>query len=237
MEVLFYGSQRTITRVKLFLSKDMENRTKFTENINTSLTFSGWDFFTGDDPTRWVSILFSVLAALIFVLSRRGNVKSVERHLSAYVSLVDGCALRSSYVNQSTAMENGYIFVQDNGTVIMKVDDTTTLPMGTNRPRSVSYGHSICCDLPKQSFHKSVRITSKKQYTTGLFISDINRAPWGCGKLDIVAQLSASCPDIIEAIWPAFWTVGGNWPYVGKFSFPDLHLILKSLYRTGKSMS
>jgi len=52
MEVLFYGSQRTITRVKLFLSKDMENRTKFTENINTSLTFSGWDFFTGDDPTR-----------------------------------------------------------------------------------------------------------------------------------------------------------------------------------------
>jgi hypothetical protein len=42
----------------------------------------------------------------------------------------------------------------------------------------------------------SVRISSKKQYNTGLFILDINRAPWGC------------------AVWPAWWTLGGNWPYV-----------------------
>ncbi|THV01837.1 hypothetical protein K435DRAFT_654609, partial [Dendrothele bispora CBS 962.96] len=34
-------------------------------------------------------------------------------------------------------------------------------------------------------------------YNTGLFILDINRAPWGC------------------AIWPAWWTVrGGQWPFV-----------------------
>jgi len=83
-----------------------------------------------------------------------------------------------NYVNQSTAVANGYIFVEDDGTVIMKADDNTTLPMGVNRD--------------------SVRITSQAQYNTGLFILDLTRAPWGC------------------AIWPAFWTVGGDWPKNGE---------------------
>ncbi|KAJ7786062.1 hypothetical protein B0H16DRAFT_16358 [Mycena metata] len=48
----------------------------------------------------------------------------------------------------------------------MKGDDTTWLPEGQNR--------------------SSVRITSNPQYNTGLFILDLNRAPWGCG------------------VWPAF---------------------------------
>ncbi|KIM84419.1 glycoside hydrolase family 16 protein, partial [Piloderma croceum F 1598] len=47
----------------------------------------------------------------------------------------------------------------------------------------------------------SVRITSNTSYNTGLFILDLNHAPWGCG------------------VWPAFWvlyTVGPNWPQGGE---------------------
>lgn len=40
----------------------------------------------------------------------------------------------------------------------------------------------------------SVRITSKKSYNHGLFILDLAHMPFGCGT------------------WPAFWTVGPNWP-------------------------
>jgi hypothetical protein len=83
-----------------------------------------------------------------------------------------------NYVDQSTAVANGFVYVQDDGTVIMKADDNTTLPLGVNRD--------------------SVRITSQAQYTTGLFLLDLNRAPWGC------------------AVWPAFWTVGTNWPNNGE---------------------
>ncbi|KAJ6509561.1 glycoside hydrolase family 16 protein [Mycena vitilis] len=83
-----------------------------------------------------------------------------------------------NYVNQTYAFENGLAYVNDDGTVVMKGDNTTWLPEGTNR--------------------SSVRISSNAQYNTGLFILDLNRAPWGCG------------------VWPAFWTVGGGqWPYEG----------------------
>ncbi|PPQ75683.1 hypothetical protein CVT24_001928 [Panaeolus cyanescens] len=83
-----------------------------------------------------------------------------------------------TFVDQATAQQKGYISTQPDGTVIMKADDTNTLDLGT--------------------FRESVRIQSNKQYTTGLFILDLNRAPWGC------------------AIWPAFWTVGDNWPANGE---------------------
>ena len=42
---------------------------------------------------------------------------------------------RRSYVDQQTAVDQGYIFVEDDGTVIMKADDTTVLPLGQNRSR------------------------------------------------------------------------------------------------------
>ncbi|KAJ6511907.1 glycoside hydrolase family 16 protein [Mycena vitilis] len=74
--------------------------------------------------------------------------------------------LFGSYVNKTYAFENGLAYVNDDGTVGMKGDNTTWLPEGTNR--------------------SSVRISSNAQYNTGLFILDLNRAPWGCG------------------VWPAF---------------------------------
>jgi len=45
----------------------------------------------------------------------------------------------------------------------------------------------------------SVRISSRAAYNTGLFILDLDMAPWGCG------------------VWPAFWTLGdGTWPWNGE---------------------
>jgi len=44
----------------------------------------------------------------------------------------------------------------------------------------------------------SVRLTSIKAWTKGLFIIDLSHMPVGCGT------------------WPAFWTVGPNWPYSGE---------------------
>lgn len=45
---------------------------------------------------------------------------------------------------------------------------------------------------------KSVRIASAKRYSGGLFIADIKHMPTGL------------------ATWPAFWTVGTNWPNHGE---------------------
>lgn len=84
-----------------------------------------------------------------------------------------------NYVNASTAFSSGLAYVLDNGKVVMKGDNTSWLAAGQNR--------------------NSVRISSNAQYQTGLFILDVDRAPWGCG------------------VWPAFWTIGnGQWPYFGE---------------------
>ncbi|EKM61024.1 glycoside hydrolase family 16 protein [Phanerochaete carnosa HHB-10118-sp] len=84
-----------------------------------------------------------------------------------------------NYTTADFAFANGLAYVDDNGTVFMKGDDTTQLAAGVYR--------------------NSVRISSQAQYNTGLFILDLNRAPWGCG------------------VWPAWWTVGGGqWPYTGE---------------------
>ncbi|KAF8224169.1 glycoside hydrolase family 16 protein [Tricholoma matsutake] len=84
-----------------------------------------------------------------------------------------------NFVDAQTAFSKSLAYVQSDGTVIIKGDDTSTLPLG--------------------AFRDSVRIQSQTQYNTGLFILDLNRAPWGCGT------------------WPAFWTIGGGqWPYGGE---------------------
>ncbi|KAF9569594.1 glycoside hydrolase family 16 protein [Agrocybe pediades] len=83
-----------------------------------------------------------------------------------------------NYVNKTAAFESGLVYVENDGKVIMTADMTSRLPRG--------------------QFRDSVRIESLATYTTGLFILDLNTAPWGC------------------AVWPAFWTVGGDWPWNGE---------------------
>ncbi|KAG9025344.1 hypothetical protein FRB95_010267 [Tulasnella sp. JGI-2019a] len=56
-------------------------------------------------------------------------------------------------------------------------------------------------------YRKSPRIQSYKTYTGGLFVLDVERTPYGCG------------------VWPAFWTVGGNWPSNGEIDvYEGVHL-------------
>lgn len=53
----------------------------------------------------------------------------------------------------------------------------------------------------RRSLHLSVRITSKKTWSSGLFIADFAQVPHGC------------------SVWPAYWSVGPNWPTGGKCLF------------------
>jgi hypothetical protein len=84
-----------------------------------------------------------------------------------------------TYVDKATAFADNLSYISWDDKVIMKGDDTSTLQAGQNRA--------------------SVRVSSNAIYNTGLFLLDINRAPWGCG------------------VWPAFWTLGnGTWPATGE---------------------
>lgn len=84
-----------------------------------------------------------------------------------------------TFVDEQTAFSSGLVYVTSDNQVIMHGDNTTWLPLGTNR--------------------SSVRISSQAMYNTGLFVLDLDMAPWGCG------------------VWPAFWTLGsGTWPYNGE---------------------
>ncbi|VDC03456.1 unnamed protein product [Peniophora sp. CBMAI 1063] len=53
-------------------------------------------------------------------------------------------------------------------------------------------------DLPSGTDRKSVRITSVEKWSSGLILADFEQMPHGCG------------------VWPAFWTVGANWPQDGE---------------------
>ena len=84
------------------------------------------------------------------------------------------------YVNEQTALQYGFINSSDTAPVYMGVDHTGYYSTsGGGRP--------------------SVRISTRKSWTHGLFIGDFNHQPGGvCGT------------------WPAFWTIGPNWPYNGE---------------------
>jgi len=80
------------------------------------------------------------------------------------------------YVDNNTAFSRGYVWAGSN-LVYMGVDHTNNAPNG----------------------RQSVRITSNKSWTKGLFVLILSHMPGGqCGS------------------WPAFWTVGANWPNNGE---------------------
>ncbi|GIJ98291.1 hypothetical protein Aspvir_000407 [Aspergillus viridinutans] len=85
-----------------------------------------------------------------------------------------------TYVNQSSAEQSGLVKVTSSGSFYMGVDYENTL--NANGPG-----------------RESVRIESKKYYTEGLYVIDIEHMPGSiCGT------------------WPAFWSVGKDWPNDGE---------------------
>jgi hypothetical protein len=83
-----------------------------------------------------------------------------------------------NYQDQSDAQNVGLINTNNNQ-VYLGVDHTTLNPGSAGR--------------------KSVRVSSNKAYTHGLFIADI-----------------AHMPGSICGVWPAFWLFGPNWPNSGE---------------------
>ena len=81
-------------------------------------------------------------------------------------------------MSQSDATSQNLAYVNPAGQAIMRADNTTT----GNR--------------------KSVRISTQKTYTGGLFVIDLEHLPTGVGT------------------WPAFWTFGPNWPNSGEIDVP-----------------
>ncbi|KAI9646866.1 hypothetical protein NHQ30_004866 [Ciborinia camelliae] len=82
-----------------------------------------------------------------------------------------------SYQSQSAASAQGLINT-NNGQIYLGVDYTTYNPAAGRA---------------------SVRLSSNKSYTHGLFIADI-----------------AHMPGSICGVWPAYWLFGPNWPYSGE---------------------
>jgi len=81
-----------------------------------------------------------------------------------------------TYASQAQADQWGLIKI-NNGKVEI-YSDHTTVASGSGR--------------------RSVRLTSKKAWNSGLFLLDLEHMPTGCGT------------------WPAWWTVGPNWPAGGE---------------------
>ncbi|EGN96843.1 glycoside hydrolase family 16 protein [Serpula lacrymans var. lacrymans S7.3] len=89
-----------------------------------------------------------------------------------------------NYQSQSDAQSKGLAYVNssDNSTVL-RVDSWSSVQSGGNRD--------------------SVRISSMKNYTGGLFILDASNMPTGCGT------------------WPSFWSTGPNWPLAGEIDIVE----------------
>ncbi|KAI0272489.1 glycoside hydrolase family 16 protein [Gloeopeniophorella convolvens] len=85
---------------------------------------------------------------------------------------------RVKYLSHADASKAGIAYVQSDNTTVLAVDSTTDLSNGANR--------------------NSVRISTTKTYSRGLFIADFFAMPHGCG------------------VWPAWWSSGPNWPNAGE---------------------
>ncbi|KAG8957680.1 hypothetical protein FRC00_003644 [Tulasnella sp. 408] len=96
-----------------------------------------------------------------------------------HMAIEDPTHGRVNYTDQAFAIAQNLTFVSKD-TIVMRADSWTTLdPSGPGR--------------------NSVRIQSKKQYTTNVVVMDTRHMPEGC------------------ATWPAFWTtLVDNWPANGE---------------------
>lgn len=112
---------------------------------------------------------------LTYTISERMNGSSFFDHFD-YYSETDPANGLVTYLSESSATWSNLTYASDSS-AILRVDSTSTGT--TNR--------------------NSVRITSKNQWDTGLFVFDILHAPYGC------------------ATWPAVWLSDpNNWPEHGE---------------------
>ncbi|KAK6373558.1 hypothetical protein LTS17_008050 [Exophiala oligosperma] len=74
----------------------------------------------------------------------------------------------------------------------------------SSQPTYIGSDYTTLIGNPNGAGRPSVRISTKRSWTHGLFIGDFNHSPAGiCGT------------------WPAFWTLGPNWPYNGEIDIME----------------
>ncbi|EXJ87868.1 hypothetical protein A1O1_04795 [Capronia coronata CBS 617.96] len=141
---------------------------------------------------------FHFLSALLFyfshVLCQTGSVYQLDSEYSG-TNFFDGWDFYTggdptggfvTYYSRSSAQLTGLINSSDSSPVYIGSDYTNTISSTSAAGRP------------------SVRISTQRSWTHGLFIGDFNHAPGGvCGS------------------WPAFWTLGPNWPYNGEIDIME----------------
>jgi hypothetical protein len=69
----------------------------------------------------------------------------------------------------------------------------------------------------------SVRISTTAKYNQGLWILDVEQAPWGCGTFSLYTLSEGSRGNdmakliyLSSGTWPAYWSTNENWPNDGE---------------------
>ncbi|KIX92161.1 uncharacterized protein Z520_12154 [Fonsecaea multimorphosa CBS 102226] len=122
--------------------------------------------------------------------------------LAGLVSLsTAGYVLEDDYsVDQFFSMFDFFTAADPTNGYVQYVDQNTAQSGGLiNTNNGAVYMGVDHTNVASGSGRQSVRLTSKKSYNQGLIILDLSHMPGGiCGT------------------WPAFWTVGPNWPSAGE---------------------
>ena len=124
-------------------------------------------------------------------------------YLSLFVGLsVAGYTLEQNYLAGGNFFDQFTFFTAADPTdgFVQYVDQGTASSNGyINATSSSVYIGTDYTNVASSSGRESVRITSNAAYDSGLVILDLAHMPGGiCGT------------------WPAFWTVGPNWPDEGE---------------------
>ena len=95
------------------------------------------------------------------------------------------------YVSRQWAMATNMSYVNAQGQAVMRVDNWSTLSQGQAR--------------------NSVRIESQDVFNKGLFILDVEQAPWGSVSTLVPSWQICSRIFLLKwrrcGVWPAWWTV------------------------------
>jgi hypothetical protein len=116
-----------------------------------------------------------------------------------YQSKSDAQSKGLAYVNGTSDSDNASS--SSSSPIVLAIDSTSTVAAGGKRDACVKTVFIYIILAPHHSC--SVRISSSKSYTGGLFVLDASKMPVGC------------------STWPSFWTVGPDWPYGGEIDIVE----------------
>ncbi|KZV65182.1 glycoside hydrolase family 16 protein [Peniophora sp. CONT] len=152
------------------------------------------------------SLVLASLAAS--ALAGRGDLRARHEKLNRALHERSSLALKANYTGSDFMDTSKWNYFTGQDPTNGKVDYlslTNAKKAGLVKSSGDKFIMSVeTGDLPSGTDRKSVRISSVQQWSSGLIIADFEQMPHGCGTCDT------------EGVWPAFWTVGANWPEDGE---------------------